>query len=230
MIQNENNGFQRLFGIGMHASLSKVFKILEVDNDAINLNVAVYLPYQKKFLYCNSGFKKILGIKIDKLFELGWDYWFTNIYPEERLKIKNRVKNFFSVSFNRKSLTLRYNIYDGTESLICVRHEIVLHKVENYTIAINYFFDISVKEKIENYFRVNNDFNDAIIHKAELAMTSREKEVLQLVAEGFSSNQISKQLFISNHTVISHRKHLIKKFRVKNTAQLIKNASKIIDL
>ena len=230
MIQNENNGFQSLFGIGMHASFSKVFKIMEVGNNSINLNVAIYLPYQKKILYCNSGFKKVLGIKIDKLYELGWDYWFTNIHPEEFLKIKNRVKNFFSTSFNQKSITLRYHIYDGAENLIFVRHEIVLHKVENYTIAINYFFDISVKEKIENYFRANSDFNNTIFHNSELVITSREKEVLQLVAEGFSSNQISKQLFISNHTVISHRKHLIEKFRVKNTAQLIKNASKIIDL
>lgn len=58
----------------------------------------------------------------------------------------------------------------------------------------------------------------------------REKEVLKLIADGFSSRQIADQLFISKHTAISHRKNLIEKFRVKNTAQLIKKASKVMDL
>ncbi|NND35300.1 MAG: response regulator transcription factor [Saprospiraceae bacterium] len=55
-------------------------------------------------------------------------------------------------------------------------------------------------------------------------VSPRELEVLQWVAEGFTDPQIAEKLFISNHTVSSHRKNLILKFDAKNTAELVKKA------
>ncbi|RMG19732.1 MAG: DNA-binding response regulator [Bacteroidetes bacterium] len=55
-------------------------------------------------------------------------------------------------------------------------------------------------------------------------LTSREKEVLQLIAEGFTNLEIAEKLFISPLTVDSHRKNLLAKFEAKNTAVLIKIA------
>ncbi|MBI2268770.1 MAG: response regulator transcription factor [Bacteroidetes bacterium] len=55
-------------------------------------------------------------------------------------------------------------------------------------------------------------------------LSDREKEILQLVAKEFTTQQIADQLFISHHTVISHRKKLLFKFDVQNTAGLIKRA------
>jgi DNA-binding NarL/FixJ family response regulator len=61
-------------------------------------------------------------------------------------------------------------------------------------------------------------------------LTTREKEVLSLIAEGLTNNQIAEQLFISTLTVDSHRKNLLAKLGVKNTASMIKIAveSKLI--
>ncbi len=56
------------------------------------------------------------------------------------------------------------------------------------------------------------------------AISTREKEVLQLIADGLTNPQIAAQLFISLHTVDSHRKNLLTKFGVSNTATLIKIA------
>lgn len=56
------------------------------------------------------------------------------------------------------------------------------------------------------------------------ALTKREKEVLQLIGEGLTNNQIAEKLFISPLTVDSHRKNLLTKFNVNNTASLIKMA------
>jgi DNA-binding NarL/FixJ family response regulator len=55
-------------------------------------------------------------------------------------------------------------------------------------------------------------------------LTSREKEVLQLVAKGFSSKQIAHELSISRHTVESHRKNLLQKLKASNVAELIQKA------
>lgn len=56
------------------------------------------------------------------------------------------------------------------------------------------------------------------------AISSREKEVLGLIADGLTNQQIATQLFISLHTVESHRKNLLIKFEANNTATLIKLA------
>jgi DNA-binding CsgD family transcriptional regulator len=58
-------------------------------------------------------------------------------------------------------------------------------------------------------------------------ISKRELEVLQLIAAGYSTKQLADKLNISNHTVISHRKNLRAKFNVKNTAELINEASKL---
>lgn len=57
-------------------------------------------------------------------------------------------------------------------------------------------------------------------------ITKREKEVLQLIAEGLTNKEIAEKLFISIPTVNSHRKSLLEKFNAKNTAILIGNANK----
>ena len=57
-------------------------------------------------------------------------------------------------------------------------------------------------------------------------LTKREKEIMQLIAEGKTSNEIASQLFLSAYTVDTHRKNLLTKFEVNNTALLITMASK----
>ena len=55
-------------------------------------------------------------------------------------------------------------------------------------------------------------------------LTRREKEVLSLIAEGYTNPEIAKQLFVSTETIDSHRKNLLAKLNVRNTATLIKFA------
>ena len=57
-------------------------------------------------------------------------------------------------------------------------------------------------------------------------LSTREKEVLQHIADGLTNPQIAAKLFISLHTVDSHRKNLLTKFGVNNTAGLIRMAAK----
>lgn len=57
-------------------------------------------------------------------------------------------------------------------------------------------------------------------------VSRREKEVLQLIVDGLTNPQIAEKLFISLHTVDSHRKNLLAKFNVNNTASLIRVAIK----
>lgn len=55
-------------------------------------------------------------------------------------------------------------------------------------------------------------------------LTSREVEVLELIGDEYTTPEIAEKLCISQHTVISHRKNLLQKLNVKNTAGLVRFA------
>ncbi|UKB85145.1 response regulator transcription factor [Chryseobacterium sp. MEBOG06] len=52
-------------------------------------------------------------------------------------------------------------------------------------------------------------------------LTKREKQILQMVAQGKTSNRIAEELFLSPLTVDTHRKNLLQKFHAKNSTELI---------
>jgi DNA-binding NarL/FixJ family response regulator len=82
----------------------------------------------------------------------------------------------------------------------------------------------------EGYLYMSHDLHVAGAEAKAAAqahiLTTREKEILELIAEGCTNPQIADRLFLSTHTVDSHRKNLLLKFNVKNTASLIMQASK----
>ena len=55
-------------------------------------------------------------------------------------------------------------------------------------------------------------------------LTKRELEVLQLIAEGLTNNEIAEKLFTSRRTIEGHRQSLIEKTGVSNSAALIMHA------
>ena len=55
-----------------------------------------------------------------------------------------------------------------------------------------------------------------------MLISRRELEVLNLIAYEYTSQEIAQLLFISAHTVLSHRKRMMYKLKVKNTAGLIR--------
>lgn len=74
--------------------------------------------------------------------------------------------------------------------------------------------------------QIENNLNPSLIKvnsgSENDLISEREKEVLLLVAEGNTDGQIATQLFLSVHTVNSHRKRLLSKFNAKNSAELVK--------
>lgn len=61
----------------------------------------------------------------------------------------------------------------------------------------------------------------------KVQLTRREKEVLKLLFDGLTSSDIAERLYISSHTVDSHRKNLLSKFNAKNTTSLLREAGKM---
>ena len=55
-------------------------------------------------------------------------------------------------------------------------------------------------------------------------LSNREREVLQLIAEGFTNREVAKQLFIAVKTVEAHRAHIMGKLDIHDIAKLVKYA------
>ncbi|WP_207421238.1 LuxR C-terminal-related transcriptional regulator [Desertivirga brevis] len=74
------------------------------------------------------------------------------------------------------------------------------------------------------FLRQNSIINST--SEATVNLTSRELEVLSLIAEGYTNYEIADKLFTSRRTVEGHRLSLSRKLGVKNSAQMIKVAYK----
>ncbi|MCZ2444191.1 MAG: response regulator transcription factor [Flavobacteriales bacterium] len=59
-----------------------------------------------------------------------------------------------------------------------------------------------------------------------LRLSNRELEVLKLIAEGYTNYEIADKIFVSSHTVATHRKNLMKKFQARNNVDLVISAIK----
>lgn len=72
----------------------------------------------------------------------------------------------------------------------------------------------------------NADEDDRNYDELAAQITQREMEILQLIALGLTSQDIANKLFISKNTVETHRKNMLAKLNVNNTAALLKIAYK----
>ncbi len=96
-------------------------------------------------------------------------------------------------------------------------------------------FDDEIKEVFDEIIQINDTrlriktkLTSLINSKAESktpapddTLSSREKDVVRLLAKGLSNKEISEQLYISPHTVITHRKNITRKLNIKSVAGLI---------
>ena len=68
----------------------------------------------------------------------------------------------------------------------------------------------------------NNFLNESNLQIMNISI--REKEVLQLIIQEFTAKEIASALYISTHTVDSHRRSLLHKLQVKNSAGMVRAA------
>jgi DNA-binding NarL/FixJ family response regulator len=86
----------------------------------------------------------------------------------------------------------------------------------------NAFFSPSIAKRLRDQCR--EAFTTGQPAKRSIELTSREAEVLQLIAEGFSNKQIAAELNISIKTVEKHRQQVMNKLNIHDVAGLTRYA------
>lgn len=83
------------------------------------------------------------------------------------------------------------------------------------------FFCSSVLDIVLDELKTPNTLSDKERSCEALKISEREIEIIQLVAEGLSNKEIADKLNLSLHTINTHRKNIMAKIGVKNTAGLV---------
>ena len=120
------------------------------------------------------------------------------------------------------------------------RFIVISHAFEIYAVAIALVFTALgiwlaiklIKPKIETVIVEKQVFANAdfVLNEAEvnrLRLSARELEVLQLIADGLSNQQIAERLFVSLNTIKTHTSNLFLKMEVERRTQAIEMAKRL---
>ena len=145
----------------------------------------------------------------------------------QRISSKYPSLKFLAVTSAQNAQTLVDALRSGVTSYVkkdCELSEIV--DAVRETSRGNKFFCGQILETIQ---RANIDVNDLDFDSFScepVVLSERENEIIVLIAEGHTNEIIAEQLFLSKHTVNTHRKNIMSKLGVKNTAGIVMYAVK----
>ncbi len=141
--------------------------------------------------------------------------------------LKNKALRFVAITPEQSAQTLVDALRSGVKSYVkkdCDLAEII-NAVEE-TWRGNKFFCGQILETIQRASIDVNDIDFESFTCEPVVLSERENEIIVLISEGFTNAQIAEQLFLSNHTVNTHRKNIMSKLGVKNTAGIVMYAVK----
>jgi len=104
--------------------------------------------------------------------------------------------------------------------------ERLLHGLE-YLARGDYFLDSSVSQEVVKTLMKTPPGRPKQTNSAYGALTSREQEIMRMLAEGISISDIAERLFISPKTVENHRSAILKKLDLHSTLELVRYAAKL---
>ena len=145
----------------------------------------------------------------------------------QRVSTKFQTVKFLAVTSAQSAQTLVDALRSGVTSYVkkdCELSEIV--NAVSETSRGNKFFCGQILETIQ---RANIDVNDLDFESFScepVILSERENEIIVLIAEGQTNELIAEHLFLSKHTVNTHRKNIMSKLGVKNTAGIVMYAVK----
>jgi len=87
------------------------------------------------------------------------------------------------------------------------------------------YFSEHIQEMV-THFRHRQDQHDKFYLPEYENLTKREKEIVRLIVEGLSNQEIAAKLFLSLRTVETHKNNIMHKLNLRNTVELVKFAIK----
>ena len=140
---------------------------------------------------------------------------------------QNKHVKFLAITPEQSAQTLVDALRSGVISYVkkdCDLAEII-NAVEETSLG-NKFFCGQILETIQRANINVEDIDFESFSCEPVLLSERENEIIKYIAEGQTNAQIAEQLFLSNHTINTHRKNIMAKLGVKNTAGIVMYAVK----
>lgn len=149
-----------------------------------------------------------------------FDHFFEEPFPEDRQEV---LKNCPTVLLAAREKDWIWRVHkSGVTGMLtpASRPEEIIEALYSSWKGGRYFSQPVVDILVEMSFRANNVAGE----KLHEHLSEREMEIFLMVANGKSSKEIAEALFLSPHTVNTHRKNILRKLSCKNAAELLSYA------
>jgi DNA-binding CsgD family transcriptional regulator len=187
--------------------------------------------------YVSANCENTMGLKPDALFSLSPLQFFSLIYPEDQPTVKSCFDHMLSLQpFNPFELrfVLKYRFNQGHRSYAWIQDEkLVIKSREGKAI---FFSILSNTESDDAYsgmkvFRIVNGHTIAQYwytpNDPTEVVTARQKQIVGLLRQGFSTKEIAATLRVSPNTVRNHKHILFKRANVRSSIDLLRYFDKI---
>lgn len=134
----------------------------------------------------------------------------------------NKKVRFVAITQNHTAKTIENALKSGISSYIkkdCDMMEIVDSVTE--TARGKKFFCGTILEMLREEGIDLDQIGAEPLSCAPISLSEREMEIIGLIAEGYTNQQIADKLFLSSHTINTHRKNIMAKLGINNTAGIV---------
>jgi len=211
-----------------------------------NSGITVFDMNRREHVFTSYNFGELLGHNLGEIERLGSAYFDSRIHPDDFMTLTvngiELLKYFYNLPVDVRrdfKLVNEYRILNADNVYVRVveQHQVLeLDQRGNVWLSIaiidispNQDVTMGVNSQLIN-FKTGKIF-PFLPEKASVTddtkLTVREKEVLQLVKEGYLSKEISDKLAISVHTVNTHRQRILEKLGVDNSMEAIAFAGRL---
>jgi len=153
------------------------------------------------------------------------DRWFDDMFNESEWENTNTLtEQYKTILFSdpdKESIYKLHKLHITSFFTLHSTEEEVIQTVRGTIDGIKFFTPKVVEALIEYSFKRIPDKPTQHLHND---LSEREMEVLMLITQGKSTKDIADKLFLSTHTVYTHRKNILKKLSCKSAAELINYA------
>ncbi len=153
------------------------------------------------------------------------DRWFEQMFLESEWEETNGlIVKYKTILFSDPDKESIYKLHKLSITSFFTLHssdEEVMQTIRGTIEGIKFFTPKVVEALIEYSFKRGPEKPQQQLHDD---LSEREMEVLMLITQGKSTKEIADKLFLSTHTVYTHRKNILKKLSCKSAAELINYA------
>ena len=210
-----------------------------------NSCISVFDLYLRNHPFVSNNFEQSLKYDLTRISSEDPSYFDLHIHPDDFLPLMQSGTYALRLCLENKDVVFDYKLLNEYRIDIDGRWVRVIEQKQaletdrhgNIWLALS-VLDISpvqepldaVKSQLFNFKTGEIRLLPAAVHDAsrpDIALTPREKQVLQLVRDGYLSKEISEQMAISVHTVNTYRQRILEKLEANNSLEAIRLATRL---